>query len=153
MTFHDSSLPPLQAEEVESLATAVAGSVLRPGAAGYDEERAVFNLNHELAPALIVVAESAADVQAAVAFAAARSRPVLVKTTGHQMVDPAREAVVIATHRMNDVVIDVVGRTARVGAGALWSDVVTAADSIFWASGWPMCCGHGPPGCRTPRRP
>jgi len=127
MTFHDSSLPPLQAEEVESLATAVAGSVLRPGAAGYDEERAVFNLNHELAPALIVVAESAADVQAAVAFAAARSRPVLVKTTGHQMVDPAREAVVIATHRMNDVVIDVVGRTARVGAGALWSDVVTAA--------------------------
>jgi len=123
MTFHDSSLPPLQAEEVESLATAVAGSVLRPGAAGYDEERAVFNLNHELAPALIVVAESAADVQAAVAFAAARSRPVLVKTTGHQMVDPAREAVVIATHRMNDVV----GRTARVGAGALWSDVVTAA--------------------------
>ncbi|HTI27907.1 MAG TPA: FAD-binding oxidoreductase [Kutzneria sp.] len=127
MTFHDSSLPPLQAEEVESLATAVAGSVLRPGAAEYDEERAVFNLNHELAPALIVVAESAADVQAAVAFAAARSRPVLVKTTGHQMVDPAREAVVIATHRMNDVVIDVVGRTARVGAGALWSDVVTAA--------------------------
>jgi len=127
MTFHDSSLPPLQAEEVESLATAVAGSVLRPGAAGYDEERAVFNLNHELAPALIVVAETAADVQAAVAFAAARSRPVLVKTTGHQMVDPAREAVVIATHRMNDVVIDVVGRTARVGAGALWSDVVTAA--------------------------
>jgi hypothetical protein len=127
MTFHHSSLPPLQAEEVESLATAVAGSVLRPGVAGYDEERAVFNLNHELAPALIVVAESAADVQAAVAFAAARSRPVLVKTTGHQMVDPAREAVVIATHRMNDVVIDVVGRTARVGAGALWSDVVTAA--------------------------
>jgi FAD/FMN-containing dehydrogenase len=127
MTFHDSLLPPLLPEDVQSLAAVVAGSVLLPGQAGYDDERAVFNLNHELAPALIVVAESAADAQAAVAFAAAQGRPVLVKTTGHQMVGAARDAVVIATHRMNDVVIDVVGRAARVGAGALWSEVVAAA--------------------------
>ncbi|MFC0547883.1 FAD-binding oxidoreductase [Kutzneria chonburiensis] len=125
MTIHNSSLPPLLSDDVESLA--VAGSVLLPGTAGYDEERTVFNLNHELAPALIVVAENAADVQAAVAFAAARGRPVLVKTTGHQMVDPARDAVVIATHRLNDVIIDVERRTARVGAGALWSEVIAAA--------------------------
>ncbi|WP_197042388.1 FAD-binding oxidoreductase [Microbispora rosea] len=105
----------------------MAGSVLLPGDAGYDEERAVFNLNHELVPAVIVVAESAADVQAAVAFAAGQHRPVLVKTTGHQMVGPAHGAVVIATHRMNDVAIDSVGRTARVGAGAIWSEVVERA--------------------------
>jgi FAD/FMN-containing dehydrogenase len=67
------------------------------------------------------------DVQAAVAFAAAQGRPALVKTTGHQMVGPAHDAVVITTHRMNGVVIDVAGRTARVGAGALWSQVVAAA--------------------------
>jgi FAD/FMN-containing dehydrogenase len=93
---------------------AVAGSVLLPGDAGYDEERAVFNLNHELVPAVIVVAESAADVQAAVAFAAGQHRPVLVKTTGRQMVGPAHGAVLIATHRMNDVAIDAVSRTAEV---------------------------------------
>jgi FAD binding domain/Berberine and berberine like len=127
MILHDSSLPPLRSDDVQSLTAVVAGSVLLPGAAGYDDERAVFNLNHELAPALIVVAENAADVQAAVSFAAARGRPVVVKTTGHQMVDPAHDAVVIATRRMNDVVIDAAGRTARVGAGALWSDVITAA--------------------------
>ena len=109
-----------------SLAT-VAGSVLLPGDAGYDEERAVWNLNHELVPAVIVVPESAADVQAAVTFAARQHRPVLVKTTGHQIVGHAHGAVVIATHRMNDVTIDAAGRTARVGAGVLWSEVIAKA--------------------------
>ncbi|MFI7627724.1 FAD-binding oxidoreductase [Microbispora rosea] len=127
MTFDDSSLPPVLPEDAAALVAAVAGSVLLPGDAGYDEERAVFNLNHELVPAVIVVAESAADVQAAVAFAAGQHRPVLVKTTGHQIVGPAHGAVVIATHRMNDVAIDSVGRTARVGAGAIWSEVVERA--------------------------
>ncbi|MFB7287875.1 FAD-binding oxidoreductase [Actinacidiphila glaucinigra] len=92
----------------------------------------MFNLNHELLPAVIVVAESAVDVQAAVMFAASQHRPVVVRTTGHQMVGPAHGAVVIATHRMNDVTIDAAGRTARVGAGAVWSEVVkeTAAAGL-----------------------
>jgi len=50
-----------------------------------------------------------------------------VKTTGHQIVGQAHGAVVIATRRMNDVAIDAVGRTARVGAGAIWSEVVEKA--------------------------
>lgn len=127
MTFNDSSLPPVLPEDAASLVAAVTGSVLLPGDAGYDDERAVFNLNHHLVPAVIVVAESTADVQAAVAFAAGQHRPVLVKTTGHQMVGPAHGAVVIATRRMNDVAIDAVGRTARVGAGARWAEVVKKA--------------------------
>ncbi|MEV0068130.1 FAD-binding oxidoreductase [Amycolatopsis sp. NPDC050768] len=130
MTFDDSSLPPVLPDDAASLAAVVAGSVLLPGDAGYDDERAVFNLNHELAPAVIVVAESAADVQAAIAFAAGGNRPVLVKTTGHQMVGPAHGAVVIATHGMNDVVIDAVSHTARVGAGALWAEVVAEAAKV-----------------------
>ena len=127
MTFDDSSLPPVLPEDAAALVAAVAGSVLLPGDAGYDDERAVFNLNHELVPAVIVVAECAADVQAAVAFAARQHRPLLVKTTGHQMVGKAHGAVVIATHRMNDVAIDAVSRTARVGAGVTWSEVIPNA--------------------------
>jgi FAD/FMN-containing dehydrogenase len=83
-----------------------AGSVLLPGDAGYDEEPAVWNLNHERVLAVIVVPESAVDVQAAVTFAAGQHRPVLVKTTGHQIVGQAHDAVVIATRRMNDVAIN-----------------------------------------------
>jgi len=127
MTFSDSSLPSVLPEDAAALAAAVAGSVLLPGEAGYDEERAVFNLNHELVPAVIVAAESAADVQAAVAFAAGQHRPVLVKTTGHQVVGPAPGAVVIATRRMNDVTVNAAGRTARVGAGAVWAEVIEEA--------------------------
>jgi FAD/FMN-containing dehydrogenase len=126
----DSALPSIRPKEAAALAAATAGPVLLPGDEGYDAERAVFNLNHELLPAVIVVAENAADVQAAVAFAAGRQRPVLVKTTGHQVVGSARGAVVITTHRMDDVVIDADRRTARVGAGAVWKDVVTKAAEV-----------------------
>jgi FAD/FMN-containing dehydrogenase len=124
MTSHDSTFLSVLPEEAAALGTKVAGSVLLPSDEGYDDERAVFNLNHDLEPALIVVAESAADVRAAVAFAAGQHRPVLVMTTGHQLVGPAHGAVVIATHRMDSVAVDAAGRTARVGAGAVWSQVV-----------------------------
>jgi hypothetical protein len=127
MNFSDSSLPSVSPEDAAALAAAVAGPVLLPGDAEYDDERAVFNLNHELLPAVIVVAQGAADVQAAVHFAAGQHRPVMVKTTGHQVVGKAQGAVVIATHQMNDVVVDAAGRTARVGAGAVWSEVIAEA--------------------------
>src|SRR5690348_6661152 len=127
MTFSDSSLPSVSSEDAAALAAAVAGPVLLPGDAGYDEERAVFNLNHELVPAVIVAADSAADVQVAGTCAAGQRRPVLVKTTGHQVVGTAPGAVVIATHRMNDVTVDAAARTARVGAGVLWTEVIEKA--------------------------
>src|SRR5258707_107755 len=78
MTFNDSSLPPVLPEDAARLAATVAGSVLLPGDAGYDDERAVFNLNHELTPAVIVVPESVADVQAAGSFAAGQHPPALL---------------------------------------------------------------------------
>jgi len=127
MAFTKFSLRSISPGDVAPLAATIAGSVLLPGDVGYDDERAVWNLNHELVPAVIVVPVSAADVQAAVTFAADQHRPVLVKATGHQIVGKAHGAVVIATRRMNDVTIDAVGRTARVGAGAIWSEVVEEA--------------------------
>ncbi len=89
MGFNDASLPPVLPEDAAPLLATVVGSVLLPGDAGYDDERAVWNLNHELVPAMIVVPEDAADVQAAVTFAAEQHRPILVKTTGHQIVGRA----------------------------------------------------------------
>lgn len=130
MNFDDSQLPPVRSEEAAALAKAVAGSVLLPGDAGYDLERAVFNLNQELTPAVIVVAQRVIDVQAAVAFAAGQHRPVLVKSTGHQIVGTAQGAVMITTHRMDGVDIDAAGRTATVGAGAVWAAVVEKAAEV-----------------------
>jgi hypothetical protein len=76
MTFDNSSLPPVPSEDAATLGLVVPGSVLLPGEAGYDDECAAFNLNHELLPAVTVGAQSAADVQAAVAFAAGQHGPV-----------------------------------------------------------------------------
>ena len=124
MSFEDSSLPPVRREDAASLVAAVSGAVLLPDDAGYDDERAVFNLNHELVPAVIVVAQNASDVQAAISFAAQQQRPVLVKTTGHQMVSTAQGSVLITTHWMSDISVDADRRIARVGAGAIWADVI-----------------------------
>src|ERR1700743_1935555 len=143
VNFDDSHLPPVRPEYAAALATAVAGSVLLPGDAGYDDECSVFNLNHELIPAVIVVEQSAIDVKAAVAFAAGQHRPVLVKATGHQIVGTAQGAVLITTHRMNDVDIDAIGRTARVGAGAVWAEVVQKAAGAGLA---PLKGSHPPVG-------
>lgn len=130
MTSYDSPHPPILPTDAASLARKVTGQVLLPGDVGYDEECVVFNLNHQLTPAMIVVPEGVADVQAAVVFAASQRRPVLVKTTGHQLVGSASDAIVIATRRMNGITIDPVHRTARVGAGVLWSDVVAKAADV-----------------------
>jgi hypothetical protein len=88
-TLSDSFLSPVLPEDVARLMAT--GSVLLPGDAGYDDERAVWNLTHELVPAVIVVPESAADVQAAVTFAAGQHRPILAKATGHQVVGRAHQ--------------------------------------------------------------
>jgi FAD/FMN-containing dehydrogenase len=127
LTFSDLSLPPVLPGEAAHLKATVAGSVLLPGDAGFDDERAVWNLNHELVPAVIVVPKDTDDVRAAVTFAASQRRPLLVKTTGHQIVGRAYGAVVISTRRMNEVTIDAVDRMARVGAGAIWSEVIAEA--------------------------
>ncbi|MET9880751.1 FAD-dependent oxygenase, partial [Actinacidiphila glaucinigra] len=79
--------------EAAELASLVSGPVLLPGDEGYDAECQLYNLNVRLEPALAVGAADAADVQAAVRFAAREGRPVTVKTTGHQQVDPARGGV------------------------------------------------------------
>lgn len=68
MTF-DSSLRPVLPDDAAVLAASVTGSVLLPGDAGYYDEGAVVNVKHDLLPALIVVAENAADIQAAATFA------------------------------------------------------------------------------------
>jgi FAD/FMN-containing dehydrogenase len=104
--------------------------VLLPGDEGYAPECAIFNLGQALEPAVAVGATSAADVQAAVRFAAVRGMPVAVKATGHQTACPAHGALLICTGRMNRVTVDAANRTARIEAGARWGQVVEAGAQV-----------------------
>ncbi|MBE2270462.1 MAG: FAD-binding oxidoreductase [Anaerolinea sp.] len=103
----------------------ISGAVLRPGDAEYDQARLAWNRAVTHAPALIVLAQNADDVSAAVRFAAQEGLSVAVQSTGHGTVRPADEnAVLIVTSALKGVRVDAERRTAWIGAGNLWGEVV-----------------------------
>lgn len=110
---------------MHELATRVAGPVLEPGDAGFDQEVSGFNLAVTHRPQLVVGVTSTADVVAAVRFAAERGMPVRVQATGHGAHHPITDGMLITTRRLDGLRID--GDTATIGAGVLWSQVVAAA--------------------------
>ena len=107
--------------------TQVTGPVLRPGDDGYDAERTGFQRAATHRPDLIVAAAGPADVQAAVAYAAARDLPVAVQSSGHGLAAPASGGVLVSTRRLTGITVDPAARTVRVAAGERWSGVITAA--------------------------
>ena len=103
------------------------GPVLRPGDDGYADEVTGFNLSAPHAPDVVVGATSTDDVVAALRWASATGTPVAVQATGHGANFPIDGGLLISTARMTDVRIDPVERTATIGAGAKWRDVLHAA--------------------------
>jgi FAD/FMN-containing dehydrogenase len=116
-------------DTVSELADRIEGSVFAPDDAGYVGAIAGFNLRSQQRPCLVVAAATAADVQAAVGFAAARDIPVGVMATGHQPFPASDGFLLITTGAMRTVEIDAERAVARVGAGAVWSDVVEPAQA------------------------
>jgi FAD/FMN-containing dehydrogenase len=112
---------------LEALKDGLKGDAYAPGDGGYDEARAAWNLNAHQHPALVVVAEGAADVLAAVRLARDEGLGVGVMATGHGVAAPCDGGVLINTSRMRGVHVDPETRTARVEAGAKWADLVPEA--------------------------
>ena len=103
------------------------GAVLRPGDTGYDNARAGFQAAYRHRPSVIVRATDAADVQAAVQYAAALELPVAVQSTGHGLTVPAEDGVLVDTSAMAEVRVDPGARTAWIAAGTRWGQVVDEA--------------------------
>ncbi|WP_446046923.1 FAD-binding oxidoreductase [Streptomyces olivaceus] len=115
--------------DVTELDHQITGSVFTPDDAGYPAAVAGFNLLSQHRPCLVVAALTTDDVQAAVAFAAARDLPVGVMATGHQPFPLADGFLLITTGAMNAVEIDAGRSVARVAAGARVSDLVELAQA------------------------
>ena len=113
--------------ELEGLRAGLKGAAYVPGDEGYDEARAAWNLNAHQHPALVVVAEGAADVLAAVRLAREQGLGVGVMATGHGVAAPANGGVLINTSRMKGVHVDPETRAARVEAGVKWADLAPEA--------------------------
>jgi hypothetical protein len=101
--------------------------VFRPGDAGFDEQLAGYQVAHPHRPDLVVGAENADDVQAAVRYGADHGLPVAVETSGHGRAAPLSGGLLISTRRMDGVRIDPGTRMAWVEAGTRWARVVAAA--------------------------
>ena len=116
-------------EAIQNLRSSIQGSVHTPGEEGFDESRMAWNLSVNQNPALIVNAETAGDIAAAVQYAGQQNLGVAVQSTGHGIASPANGCLLIRTSRMSEVRVDAKGRTATVEAGAKWDNVLEKAQA------------------------
>jgi FAD/FMN-containing dehydrogenase len=103
--------------------------LIRNGDPRYDEARTVFNAMVDKRPAVIAECATPADVVAALELANAESYDIAVRAGGHSVagVSVNNGGLVVDVRPMNQVAVDPKARTARVGAGATWSEFDRAA--------------------------
>jgi FAD/FMN-containing dehydrogenase len=113
---------------VEALRRVCGGAVHAPGDPGYDDARQPWIAQVDQRPRAVVYPADADEVAAVVRLAAAARVPVVPQGTGHNAapIGDMQDAILLRTGAMRDVEVDVENRIARVGAGALWIDVVDA---------------------------
>jgi FAD/FMN-containing dehydrogenase len=78
-------------------------------------------------PPLVVPASSPVEVRRAILHARALGLPLAVRATGHGTHVPLDGTVLVDTSPMATVLVDADRGVARVGAGAVWGDVIAAA--------------------------
>src|SRR6478736_2237816 len=81
-----------------------------------------------IVPELVVVAADASDVARTVALAGRLGRRVLAQITGRSTVVAADRTILIVTRLLASVRVDAHRRTAAVGIGASWRQVLDAAE-------------------------
>jgi hypothetical protein len=115
--------------EIEALRRSLHGDALIPGDAGWDASRQAWNLAADQHPAAIIHPESSADVARAVSFASEAGLRVAPQSTGHGAgtVPDLSGSLLLRLGRLADVTVDPEAKTAQVGAGAAWKDVVDPA--------------------------
>jgi FAD/FMN-containing dehydrogenase len=103
------------------------GAVHLPGEPGYEELRRPLNPALDPRPAIVARPTSSADVQAAVIAAREGDLPIAVQATGHGLHASYDGGLLLNTSGMRSVHVDPGRRTARVGPGATWGQVIAAA--------------------------
>ena len=113
----------------DALRARLAGEVVTPGDPTWDAARAAWNLAVDQRPAMVVLPETAEDVQAVLLHARAAGLRVAMQGTGHNAapLGPLGDTILVKTERMRGVHIDAEHRIARVEAGALWEEVTGPA--------------------------
>jgi FAD/FMN-containing dehydrogenase len=103
------------------------GKVIVVGDEGYEDARKAWNLTVDQHPAVIVAPNSVIDVVEAVLFAREEGLSVAVQSTGHGVVRPADDSLLLLTSNMDQVRVDADTRSAWVEAGVKWGKVLAEA--------------------------
>lgn len=122
--------PELVHSELDLLRSRIQGQVILPGDVDYDAAREAWNLAFEHHPPVIIMAENAEDVAAAVRYARANDMHVVVQATGHGFTLPANDAMLINMSRMNYVEVDAAAQTAWIEGGSKWWPVLEKAQAV-----------------------
>ncbi len=99
-----------------------------------------FNRDISHTPEVVVVPHTVDEVVTTVTLANRHDLSVRVLGRGHGAQAPITDGIAIATDRLAFVTVDAEARTATVGAGATWTDVLSVASPLGLAA----LCGSAP---------
>lgn len=137
----------LEESTIQTFAASLRGSLLRPGADGYEQARRVYNGMIDRYPALIARCMDVADVIAAVNFARENDLTLAVRGGGHNGpgLGTCDDGLVIDLSGMKGIRVDPSARTVRVEGGCTWSEVdhATHAFGLATPSGFISSTGVG----------
>ncbi len=128
---------PLAPSGAELLRGLCGGAVHLPGDSSYDEARMPWNLQADSHPAAVAYPAFPHEVSTVLRAAASAGLKVAPQGTGHgapPLAGHLSDAVLLRTSAMTELRVDTAGRTARVGAGVLWGDVVERAGRVGLAA-------------------
>jgi FAD/FMN-containing dehydrogenase len=128
---------PVAAPGADVLRGLCGGAVHLPGDAAFDEVRMPWNLQVDARPAAVAYPAFANEVADVVRAAASVGLKVAPQGTGHgapPLAGRLEDAVLLRTSAMTELRVDAERRTARVGAGVRWGDVVERVGGVHLAA-------------------
>ena len=124
---------PVAPSGAELLRGLCGGAVHLPGDPAYDEARMPWNLQADSRPAAVAYPAFPHEVATVLRAATSAGLKVAPQGTGHgapALAGHLSDAVLLRTSAMTELRVDAARRTARVGAGVLWGDVVERAGRV-----------------------
>ena len=118
------------------LAERLHGTAVMAADADWDMARQAYNLTVDQRPEVVAFPSDADDVARAVRFARDEGMQVAAQRTGHgaAAMGSLEGTLLLNTRGLGDVEIDADARTARVGAGVRWLDLVPQASDMGLAA-------------------
>ncbi|HXH36115.1 MAG TPA: FAD-binding oxidoreductase [Plantibacter sp.] len=122
---HDPTTYPTTLGELQA---ALPGAVSLPGDEDWDVARLAWNRAVDQQPAAVVVPRDVEEVMTAVRFAASAGLQVTVQAAGHGASNPLTGCILLRMSAFTTIGVDPTTRTATVGAGITWGELLPALD-------------------------